>query len=131
MVFANTLDVTITVKFLALKKWVGEGANTGTPGRLRLCSFLATPLATHLATRAPEHDLKNSWQQSAIWYSFTEFISQAWDNEFLTWNINDYGGLDRIHFAPDEIWVPDIALCNKWVLVAFVFTGNEENCYQF
>ena len=85
----------------------------------------------HLATRDPEHDLKNSWDQSAIWYSFTEFIFQAWDNEFLTWNISDYGGLDRIHFAPDEIWVPDIALFNKWVLVAFVFKANEENCHQF
>ena len=28
LVFANTLDITIIVKFLALKKWVGEGANT-------------------------------------------------------------------------------------------------------
>ena len=50
IVFANTLDITIIVKFLALKKWVGEGANTGTAGRPQLCSFLATPLATHLAT---------------------------------------------------------------------------------
>ena len=50
IVFVNTLDITIIVKFLALKKWVGEGANTGTPGRSQLCSFLATPLATHLAT---------------------------------------------------------------------------------
>ena len=58
IVSANTLDITIIVKFLDLKKWVGEGANTGTPGRLQLCSFLAT--------RAPEHDLKNSRDQSAI-----------------------------------------------------------------
>ena len=50
IVFANTLDITIIVKFLALKKWLGEGANTGTPGRSQLCSFLAAPLATHLAT---------------------------------------------------------------------------------
>ena len=53
IVFANTLDIAIIVKFWALKKWVGEGANTGTPGRLQLCSFLATPLAgTNLASHA-------------------------------------------------------------------------------
>lgn len=38
---------------------------------------------------------------------------QRWDNEFLTWNISDYGDVDRVHFEPREIWVPDIALFNK------------------
>ena len=38
---------------------------------------------------------------------------QQWQNEFLQWNASDYDDVDRIHFAPDEIWVPDIALFNK------------------
>ena len=42
---------------------------------------------------------------------------QEWKNEFLTWNSSDYGDVNRVHFAPDEIWVPDIALFNKWELL--------------
>lgn len=64
IVFANTLDITIIVKFLALKKWVGEGANTGTPGRLQLCSFLATC--------APEHDFEK--QQGPIRYMIRFYV---------------------------------------------------------
>lgn len=41
------------------------------------------------------------------------FYFQEWTNEFLTWNSSNYGDVERIHFAPDEIWVPDIALFNK------------------
>ena len=41
------------------------------------------------------------------------FHLQDWDNEFLTWDASKYGDVDRVHFAPDEIWVPDIALYNK------------------
>ncbi|KAL9967041.1 hypothetical protein ACROYT_G025198 [Oculina patagonica] len=41
------------------------------------------------------------------------WVIQEWVNEFLTWNASDYGDVDRIHFAPDEIWVPDIALFNN------------------
>ena len=73
MVFANTLFITIIVKFLALKKWVEEGANTA-PKTPQLCSFLATPLATHLATRDPEHDLKNSWDQSTLVYTHSVIL---------------------------------------------------------
>lgn len=41
------------------------------------------------------------------------WVTQDWKNEFLTWNISDYGDVDRVHFGPDEIWVPDIALFNN------------------
>lgn len=41
------------------------------------------------------------------------WVIQKWDNEFLTWNSSDYGDVDRVHFAPSEIWVPDIALFNN------------------
>ncbi|XP_015749407.1 PREDICTED: neuronal acetylcholine receptor subunit alpha-7-like [Acropora digitifera] len=34
-------------------------------------------------------------------------------NEFLQWNTSDYEGIDRVHFSPTEIWVPDIALYNN------------------
>ena len=41
------------------------------------------------------------------------FYRQQWNNDFLTWNTSKYGDIQYIHFAPDEIWVPDIALFNK------------------
>jgi len=49
--------------------------------------------------------------QDHVW--LLSFDSQDWTNEFLTWNASNYGGVDRVHFAPEEIWVPDIALFNK------------------
>ena len=45
-------------------------------------------------------------------FYFSRYL-QEWRNEFLTWNASEYGDLERVHFAPDEIWVPDIALFNK------------------
>lgn len=41
------------------------------------------------------------------------WVIQEWKNEFLTWNASDYGGVDRVHFSPLEIWAPDIALFNN------------------
>lgn len=41
------------------------------------------------------------------------WVIQDWTNEFLTWNASDYGNVERVHFAPEEIWVPDIALFNN------------------
>ena len=65
MVFANTLGKTMIVKFLALKKWVEEGANIApkTPPAKFLPSYA---LSYAPAARDPEHDLKNTWDQSAI-----------------------------------------------------------------
>lgn len=41
------------------------------------------------------------------------YLLQSWKNEFLTWNSSKYGDLQRVHFSPEEIWVPDTALFNK------------------
>lgn len=41
------------------------------------------------------------------------YLLQSWRNEFLTWNSSKYGDLQRVHFSPEEIWVPDTALFNK------------------
>ncbi|XP_078376550.1 neuronal acetylcholine receptor subunit alpha-3-like isoform X2 [Oculina patagonica] len=43
----------------------------------------------------------------------SRLVKVEWQNEFLTWNASDYGDLERVHFAPEEIWVPDIALFNN------------------
>ncbi|KAL9973610.1 hypothetical protein ACROYT_G020088 [Oculina patagonica] len=54
-------------------------------------------------------DLENKRQMllTSVW------ISQKWHNPFLVWNKDDYGGIDRIHVSPTEIWVPDIVLLNN------------------
>ncbi|XP_015749403.1 PREDICTED: neuronal acetylcholine receptor subunit beta-3-like, partial [Acropora digitifera] len=41
------------------------------------------------------------------------WVIQRWKNEFLMWNASKYGDTDSVNFAPEEIWVPDIALYNK------------------
>ncbi|KAL9951289.1 hypothetical protein ACROYT_G043927 [Oculina patagonica] len=41
------------------------------------------------------------------------WVIQDWKNAFLTWNASEYGGVERVHFSPREIWVPDIALFNN------------------
>lgn len=46
-------------------------------------------------------------------FNLFNFFSQQWKNEFLMWNARKYGDTDSVNFAPEEIWVPDIALYNK------------------
>ncbi|KAL9951290.1 hypothetical protein ACROYT_G043928 [Oculina patagonica] len=41
------------------------------------------------------------------------WVIQHWKNEFLVWEPNDFGGVSRVQFVPDEIWVPDISLFNN------------------
>ncbi|XP_068719552.1 neuronal acetylcholine receptor subunit alpha-5-like [Montipora capricornis] len=55
------------------------------------------------------NDLANKRQVliTSVW------ITQRWHNPFLEWDRNKFGGLDRIHVSPKEIWVPDIILYNN------------------
>ncbi|XP_078353234.1 neuronal acetylcholine receptor subunit beta-3-like isoform X2 [Oculina patagonica] len=41
------------------------------------------------------------------------WVKQVWRSEFLVWNPIDFGGVNRVQFAPNEIWVPDISLLNS------------------
>ncbi|XP_078353787.1 neuronal acetylcholine receptor subunit alpha-5-like [Oculina patagonica] len=41
------------------------------------------------------------------------WVVQAWRNEFLVWEPKDFGGVSRVQFAQNEIWVPDISLYNN------------------
>lgn len=54
-------------------------------------------------------DLDNKRQMLAtnVW------ILQRWQNPFLEWKKEDYGGIDQILVSPTEIWVPDIVLYNN------------------
>lgn len=54
-------------------------------------------------------DLDNKRQMLAtnVW------ILQRWQNPFLEWKKEEYGGIDQILVSPTEIWVPDIVLYNN------------------
>eukprot|EP00794_Sanderia_malayensis_P007313 gene7314-8131_t len=45
--------------------------------------------------------------------STSVWIRQTWKNPFLTWNPDDYGGIDVINIDPSKIWIPDIILYNN------------------
>ena len=44
------------------------------------------------------------------------WLDQEWDDELLTWNPADFGGITRIRIPCDLIWLPDIVLYNKYVI---------------
>ncbi|XP_060561279.1 neuronal acetylcholine receptor subunit beta-4-like [Ruditapes philippinarum] len=38
------------------------------------------------------------------------FLESFWKDEFLTWNTEDYPGVNRVNVKNSEIWIPDLAL---------------------
>ncbi|XP_052773834.1 neuronal acetylcholine receptor subunit beta-3-like isoform X2 [Mya arenaria] len=47
------------------------------------------------------------------------YLVLQWKDEFLTWDPDDYGGLDRLILPQDDIWRPDASLRNPFK----TFTG--------
>ena len=45
--------------------------------------------------------------------SVDAWVQMAWKDAFMTWNPDDYDGLDLMHFGGDELWKPDIMLYNR------------------
>ncbi|XP_029213207.2 neuronal acetylcholine receptor subunit alpha-10-like isoform X4 [Acropora millepora] len=41
------------------------------------------------------------------------WVNQYWENSFIKWNPEDYGGVEEIHVSPDQVWVPDTLLYNN------------------
>ena len=41
------------------------------------------------------------------------FSSQDWNNPYMTWKPQDYGGNKVMNIPPEMLWVPDIVLYNK------------------
>ncbi|KAK3755630.1 hypothetical protein QZH41_017619, partial [Actinostola sp. cb2023] len=41
------------------------------------------------------------------------WVVMQWKNSFFGWNKSEYGGTDRVHCLPTEVWFPDIALYNN------------------
>lgn len=40
------------------------------------------------------------------------FLEISWTDQFLTWNSEEFGGIEKINVKDEDIWVPDIALMN-------------------
>ena len=43
---------------------------------------------------------------SLIW------LDMAWEDDYLKWDPEEYGGLTRLELPPSKIWTPDIFLFN-------------------
>ena len=43
----------------------------------------------------------------------TGYLEVEWQDDFLSWNATDYGGLSYYHFPQDDVWKPDVALKNS------------------
>ncbi|XP_065336685.1 neuronal acetylcholine receptor subunit alpha-7-like isoform X2 [Cloeon dipterum] len=41
------------------------------------------------------------------------WVQMAWSDARLAWDPNEFGGIKSIHFDEQEIWKPDIYLCNS------------------
>lgn len=59
-------------------------------------------------------DSKNQILSSKVW------LRQMWNNPFLKWNPDNYGGIEAINIDPSLIWRPDIILYNN---IGFGETG--------
>ncbi|WAR30953.1 ACHAA-like protein, partial [Mya arenaria] len=42
-------------------------------------------------------------------------LNVTWNDAFLQWDPNDYGGIFRYHWPQKEVWKPDIALKNSYL----------------
>ena len=51
------------------------------------------------------------------------FFTQEWLDYKLKWNPADYGNVRHLHVPSQHIWLPDIVLYNKYVLL-FQLTGQ-------
>lgn len=47
------------------------------------------------------------------------YTTQEWIDEFLTWDPADYGGLTAVVVEPKKMWVPKLAIGNRYRLTGF------------
>lgn len=44
-------------------------------------------------------------------------LLQEWFDYKLKWNPEEYGGVSQLYVPSEQIWLPDIVLYNKYVLL--------------
>ena len=52
-------------------------------------------------------DARKSVLELDAWMRF------KWNDDYLTWDPSDYGGLDQVHLKQGDLWKPDIHLYNN------------------
>ncbi|XP_078693917.1 neuronal acetylcholine receptor subunit alpha-10-like [Branchiostoma floridae x Branchiostoma belcheri] len=52
-------------------------------------------------------DEKNQVLTAEVW------LRLKWTDEFLTWNVSEYGGIETIATQAENIWRPDMFLYHK------------------
>ncbi|CAL8302599.1 unnamed protein product [Arctogadus glacialis] len=55
----------------------------------------------------PEWDEKNQVLMTNSW------LQLHWTDAYLTWNPDNYPGVQNLRFPSDQIWTPDILLYNR------------------
>lgn len=70
---------------------------------LMLCIFIPTLIASVLF----HQDERNQILTTYLW------IRQVWRDAYLTWEKEDYDGLDTIRIPSSYVWRPDIVLYNR------------------
>jgi len=73
---------------------------------------------------------------------FIFVVGQTWNDNRMTWNASDFGGLKRTFLQTQSMWRPDIYLTNTWdfrlislycchlktFLFGIAYACNQEHC---
>ncbi|XP_077999745.1 neuronal acetylcholine receptor subunit alpha-7-like [Glandiceps talaboti] len=59
--------------------------------------------------------VSNLSQPTKVWFSISllQIIDVTWHDEFLIWNVTEYGNIDYTYIPISELWIPDITLYNN------------------
>lgn len=50
-------------------------------------------------------------------------LFQYWTDIYLSWNPESYPGVQNLRFPSNLVWVPDILLYNRWVVLVSPLTA--------
>ena len=64
----------------------------------------------------PPQDEKNAIFSTSVW------LRMLWKDENMKWNATDYGSINELRVNPNRLWVPDIFLINKYIIIYFVIS---------
>ena len=40
---------------------------------------------------------------------------KIWKDEFLVWNVTEYGGISVLTFPVEDVWIPDVNIANRYI----------------
>ena len=54
-------------------------------------------------------------------------MRQDWNDDRLTWNVEDFDNLSNVVMHPDRIWLPELALMNGFVTASIVDSDSDSD----